>query len=430
TMPWIRYPAPFAIVLVESSVVGLMAVAYVFVRARRPRVPAVLLAPSLWCVAEWLRGWGELGFPWGVLGYSQVPFLPALQVASVAGLTGLTFWIVAVNSLVASSLAARSRRLRVALAAAALVALPIAWGAWRLSRPYDPETVRVALVQPNVSNHDKWRPDNRGNIFASMAELTREGAEAGAELVLWPETAAPCYLLKDEDWRPFVEGLARGTGVAIFSGLPDYRVSLVDGQKTIRYTNTAAYWGADGKLLGRMDKIQLVPFGEHVPYSTRFPILDRIDFGEADFVAGERPVLFRLGEVRFANLVCFEAIFPQLTRRYENLGADLLVNITNDSWFGAGAGAIAHRNMAVVRCVETGCGMARCANSGISTGIDPFGRTFGETGLFERTVSVVDVPRRQGRTPFARFGDWVGLLSRLIAAAAVLSAVASRGKMR
>lgn len=429
TLPWIRYPAPFAIALVEATCVGLMGAGYVFVRSRLP-VPAALLAPALWCVSEWVRGSGELGFPWGVLGYSQVPFLPTLQLASVAGLTGLTFWIVAINALLTVALLdVRGRWKNVAGAVVLVVGVAI-WGQTRLTAadraPAGP-TLRVALVQPSVLSRDKWAPENRQGIFDSMAELTREGVAQGARLVLWPETASPCYLLKDRTWRPYVEDLAREVGIPLFVGLPDYRVLVEDGVKRVTYTNTGALFGADGELVGRMDKIQLVPFGEHVPYSRFFKILQRIDFGEADFVPGEAPVLFDLGDARFGNLVCFEAIFPQLTRRYENAGADLLVNITNDSWFGAGAGAISHKNMAVVRSVETGCGMARCANSGISTGIDPWGRTFGETELFVRGVAVVDVPLRQGRTFFARTGDWVGLLSQILVALALLGAVA-RGR--
>jgi len=426
TLPWIRYPAPFAIALVEAAVLGLAGAAHVFVRSRLP-VPAAILFPALWCTGEWVRGSGELGFPWGVLGYSQVPFLPTLQLASVAGLTGLTFGIVAVNALLAGAVLERRGRWVRSAGAVALVVAAALWGSTRLDDPNDGPTVRAALVQPSVLSRDKWQPENREAIFEAMAELSRQGAARGAELVVWPETAAPCYLLKDQTWRPFVEDLTTELGVPLFVGLPDYQVRHGASGHRVTYTNTGAYFRPDRGLDQRMDKIQLVPFGEHVPYSRFVPLLDRIDFGEADFVPGDGPVLFALGDARFGNLVCFEAIFPHLTRRYENEGADLLVNITNDSWFGAGAGAISHKNMAVVRCVETGCGMARCANSGISVGVDSRGRTFGETDLFVRTVSVVDVPLRQGRTVFARFGDWVGLLSRSLAGLALIGAVA-RGR--
>jgi apolipoprotein N-acyltransferase len=230
-------------------------------------------------------------------------------------------------------------------------------------------------------------------------------------VVVWPETAAPCYLLADQEWRPWVEDLARQLATPLFAGVPDFQIIREDGTRRVTYTNTGAFFDASGKLAGRMDKIRLVPFGERIPFSQWVPFLAELDFGEADFQSGEGPILFDLGGARFGNLVCFEATYPDLVRAHVNAGAEMLVNITNDSWFGAGSGAEQHKRMAVVRCVETGCGMARCANSGISAGVDRFGRTTGETPLFERTVAVVDVPLRQGRTLYARLGDWVGGLA-------------------
>jgi apolipoprotein N-acyltransferase len=249
-------------------------------------------------------------------------------------------------------------------------------------------------------------------------------------LVVWPETAAPCYLLKDTEWRPWVEALATELSVPLFVGVPDYEVVLENGVRRVTYTNTGALFDASGQLAGRMDKIRLVPFGERIPFSQWVPFLARVDFGEADFLPGEGPVLFETDGWKFGNLVCFEATYPDLVRDHANAGAELLVNITNDSWFGAGSGAEQHKRMAVVRCVESGCGMARCANSGISCGIDAFGRTEGETPLFRRAVAVVDVPLRRGRTPYARVGDWVGAASALGTAALVLASFARRRRLR
>ena len=310
-------------------------------------------------------------------------------------------------------------------AAVFLIAPPLA-GAWRLSRPYKRPTVRVALVQPNVGNDEKWAPEKRAEIFAMMGDLTREGVAQGAQLVVWPETAAPCYLLKDREWRPWVQDLVASTGVPLLTGVPDYQIVGEGDDRHVTYTNTGAFFDAAGDLAGRMDKIRLVPFGERIPFSQYVPLLAHLDFGEADFLPGKGPVLFEGASCTFGNLVCFEATYPDLVRSYANLGAEMLVNITNDSWFGAGSGAEQHMNMAAVRCVETGCGMARCANSGISVGIDAFGRTFGRTSLFTRTVSVVDVPLRQGRTLYDRLGDWVGAISVAVLVLGGLAGIALR----
>jgi apolipoprotein N-acyltransferase len=420
TVPWIRVPAMMAIVLYLSLFAGLFGVAYRFVRKRTPAA-VWLVAPAYWTLWEIARGAGQLGFPWGELGYSQVPFLASLQMARVAGIHGITFWIVLVNGLAYEAL--RSSRPRRWAAFAAVLVIPIALGAWHLHR-YSTKgnpMVRAALVQPSVRNDEKWDPEGRAKIFGLLTELTSEGVAQGATLVIWAETAAPCYALKDAEWGPVVQKIARESGVPIFFGVPDYQVTA---DRRVTYTNTAALLDGAGRFVDRMDKIQLVPFGEHIPYSQNFKILEKVDFGEADFIPGSRYVLFDAAGARFANLVCFEATFPHLARRYVKKGASLLVSITNDSWFGAGSGAEQHAEMAIARCVETGRSMARCANSGISLGVDPCGRRIGETKLFTRTVSVVEMPIRQEITPYVRLGDWIsalaGFQATLLAGAAFL----------
>ncbi len=426
TIPWVRYPGTLAIVSFLALYAGGFGATYVLLRART-RIPAWLAAGAAWTAFEMLRGTGELGFPWGTLGYAAVPFLPALQIAAAAGITGLTFWIAAANALLLPLFARGTRTAGAAAAAALVVAGPPAVGALRLARAGEPPpSVRVALVQPSVPNVEKWAPESRAEIFATLAGLSREGVAAGARLVVWPETAAPCYLLKDREWRPWVEALVAELGVPLFAGVPDYEIVTEDAQRRVVYSNTGALFDSTGALAGRMDKIRLVPFGERIPFSQWVPFLARLDFGEADFRPGEGPVLFEAAGATFGNLVCFEATYPDLVRTYANLGAEMLVNITNDSWFGAGSGAEQHKDMAVVRCVETGCGMARCANSGISAGVDGFGRTTGETALFSPAVAVVDVPLRRGRTPYCRIGDWVGAASVASVLAFALAGFARR----
>ena len=428
TIPWVRYPGTLAIVSFLALYVGLFGWAYVFVRARTDW-PSPLVAGALWTSIEILRGWGELGFPWGTLGYAMVPFLPALQIAAAAGISGITFWIVATNAL-ALPVLRRERGLVKALGAFAIVAvLPPAIGATRLRPLGDSRSIRVALVQPNVGNDEKWAPEKRAEIFDVMAKLSREGVAQGARLVVWPETAAPCYLLEDRVWRPWVEALAAELAVPLFVGVPDYQIVGEGEDRHVTYTNTAALFDATGRYAGRMDKVRLVPFGERIPFSQWIPFLAHLDFGEADFLPGKGPIVFPENGWKFGGLVCFEAIFPDLGRSYANAGAELLVNITNDSWFGAGSGAKQHEYMAVARSVETGCGMARCANSGISVGVDAWGRRFGETPLFVRTVSVVDVPLRRGRTWFDRVGDWVGVISIGFGAVGMLAGFARKRRV-
>jgi apolipoprotein N-acyltransferase len=303
-----------------------------------------------------------------------------------------------------------------------ILVVPPALGALRLARPAELRTVRVSLVQPNITNAEKWKPELRAGHFQNMADLSRLGLQEGARLIAWPETAAPTYLLRDERWRPWAESLAVDLGVPVLAGFPDYQIVRDEDGKRVTYTNSAAMFSPEGGLAGRMDKIELVPFGERMPFSAQFDFMAKLDFGEADFLPGDEPVMFHVPEATFGVLVCFEAIYPWLCRKHVLAGAEMLVNITNDSWFGAGSGARQHADMAVFRCVETGCGMARAANSGISLGADPYGRTFRETALFTRDQRTVDVPLRAGRTWYVRTGDWVVPLAALVSL--VLSALA------
>lgn len=406
TIPWVRYPGTAAIVAYLALYFGGFGVAYSWIRART-RVPAAVAAPALWIVADVARGYWELGFPWGHLGYSQIRFLPALQMASVTGVHGVTAWLVLINALVSGALRPRSVRWKAAATIALVFAVPVTLGALRLRRPPERPTVRVALVQPNIGNAEKWDPSLREAHFENMADLSRQGVQQGARLVAWPETAAPTYLLRDEKWRPWAESLAVDLGVPVLAGFPDYQVVRDESGKRVTYTNSAALLSPDGGVAGRMDKIELVPFGERMPFSQQFDFMARLDFGEADFLPGKAPVMFHVPECTFGCLICFEAIYPELCRQHAVDGAEILVNITNDSWFGAGSGARQHADMAVFRCVETGCGMARAANSGISLGADAYGRTFQETALFTRDIEVVDVPLRVGKTWYVRTGDWV-----------------------
>jgi apolipoprotein N-acyltransferase len=427
TIPWVRYPGTAAIVAYLALYFGAFGAAYSWARARTG-APGWIAAPALWVVADVARGYWELGFPWGHLGYSQVRFLPALQMASVTGVHGVTAWLVLANALVVAALRPGAGRWRPAAALALVVAVPPALGALRLARPAELRTVRVSLVQPNIGNAEKWNPELREGHFVNMAELSRQGVEQGARLVAWPETAAPTYLLRDEKWRPWADSLATGLGVPVLAGFPDYQIVRDEHGKRVTYTNSAAMFTPERGLDGRMDKIELVPFGERLPFSRQFEFMARLDFGEADFIPGEKPVMFRIPEAVFGCLVCFEAIYPWLCRDHVLAGAEMLVNITNDSWFGAGSGARQHADMAVFRCVETGCGMARAANSGISLGADPYGRTFQETALFTRDQRAVDVPLRSGRTWYVRTGDWVVPLAAAVSAGLLAAAFFRRKK--
>jgi apolipoprotein N-acyltransferase len=244
-----------------------------------------------------------------------------------------------------------------------------------------------------------------------MRVLGRMTSQAGeAALVIWPETAVPLYVKHTGDYMDTVEAFARQAGSHILTGFPDYERT---GQG-LRYYNSAMLISPEGEIEGEYRKIHLVPFGEMIPFEERIPLLRNINFGEGDFSPGTSHEIFQVDSTRFAVAICFESIYPDLVRQFVRRGARFIVNITNDEWFGPSAGPYQHAQMAVMRCVEGRVALARCANTGLSMLVDPYGRIEASTELFRRQILVGDLPISEPGTFYIRWGyivDFMLLLS-------------------
>ncbi|HTM00557.1 MAG TPA: apolipoprotein N-acyltransferase [Candidatus Omnitrophota bacterium] len=434
THPWLIYPGLLALGLYLGLYVALFGWLVRFVR-RRLGWPVLALAPFAWGVAEWLKSSGELGCPWGNLGTALAEHPAWIQGASLAGAPGLSFWVVTVNALVAAILLARrwSSRIGLAMILAAAVGVPVVWGTARLQAPAPAPLVRVAIVQPNVGSHEKWVPALQDSVTARVERLTREAgmAEPRATVILWPETALPYYVRVEPLKLQRLIALAKEVNRPILAGYPDAKLNA---QGDVLTYNAAGLVLPAGAIVGQYEKIHLVPFGERIPFQGLFPFLGSIDLGQAEWTPGTRPYVFRRAGPAFGVLICFESIFPDHTRRYALEGAQYLVNITNDEWFGRTAGPIQHADLAILRSVELGMGVARAANTGVSMLIDPYGRVEARTPLFAEAVLVGTVKTGIGPTPFARWGDWVSMLSLavtlILVAVAWFRGVDSRSKLR
>jgi apolipoprotein N-acyltransferase len=420
----------------------------------RTSLPRIVVYPLVWTACEYLRSLFMLGFPWGNLGYAGVAVPEAIQFAAVTGLFGVTLWIALVNAVVAEVLALGlrlrgqvPRRFWVLLAALALVILvPIAHGALVLRsagsvalvdhgasgalvvRSAGPagKTIRVAVIQPNIGGKRKWDPSYREVSFDVLYALTREAAEEKPDLVVWPETAAPSYLLKDPAHLVAIMALADETGAAILTGFPD---RLGESPEEYTYFNSVlliepmdALGPNAGTGLVKYDKIHLVPFGEVFPFTSALPFLKRVDVGQAGFTAGQERVVFATEDARFSTLICYESIFPGLVRGFVDEGAQLIVNITNDVWYGRSSMPFQHASMAVMRCIENRRSLARSANSGVSLFADPYGRVTARSEIFTRGFLVADLPLVSEATFYTRHGDLIAWLA--LAASAVGAAVA------
>lgn len=395
---------------------------------RRVGPAAVLMTPVAWTSMEYLLSLGELGFPWLLLAHSQAGLPVLIQYASVTGAYGVSFAMVLTSALLAAALESAAMRSKLLIAAAVIPSVTAIAGLW-LMQPEPRGQVQVALVQNNMGL-EKWQAGGLHKSVQSLADLSRQGLETTAtapHLFVWPETAIPCNL----GWQPgcqrLLHDVAAELNTPVLTGAPD-----TDTETQEPY-NAAFLFQPHSRDVPTYAKMHLVPFGERTPWRDDLPLLRDIDWsaltgdlGPAEFARGTTRTLFPLaidGDVtRFAVLICFESVFPDLVRRSVDAGADLLVIITNDSWFGATAGPFQHAGIAVLRAVENRTAIARCATNGISLFIDRFGRTRLQTELGTADVRVSDVVRRQGSTFYTRHGDLFAganlLLSMLMLVAA------------
>ncbi|MCE9628205.1 MAG: apolipoprotein N-acyltransferase, partial [Candidatus Eisenbacteria bacterium] len=330
--------------------------------ARWTFVPAMLLVESL-------RGAGDMGFPWFQPGYTQHAVLPVLQLAAWGGVTLVTAWLLCVNAAALGAWRARTPR---ALALAVLMlGVPIGLGAFALRARTEPAGPRIALVQGNIPGEKKWSGDHTVEIFQEFFRLSRTVADDEPALVIWPETATGTYVRRMPDQSVAVARLASELGAPVYMGFAHYTFDP-DGKPVV--WNAAGGWNPDGSLTEVYSKRHLVPFGERVPFQRWIPALGKWDLGQAEWRPGTGPVLFPGPDGRpMTMLICFESIFPELARADVRAGSRLLVNITNDEWFGNGAALVQHAAMAPFRAVENRVPIARCANTGLTQMIDAYG---------------------------------------------------------
>ena len=404
----------FLLVLLQSFYWGLFSAVASFV-GNRTRIPWFVVLPLLWVTFEQLRSLGVVGFTWGALGYAAVTVPRAIQFASVTGLFGVSLWLALSNALVSEMASGGRRRMAPALALAVVLALPALHGTMVLRDEASAQaaagenearrTIRVAVIQPNISGETKWDARYREQSFEALGRLSLEAADRKPDLIVWPETAAPSYLLLTPEDLARVGETARAANTPILTGCP--HLMPTDAEEGAgRALNSAAVIGVDGvPSADTYSKIKLVPFGEVIPFETVIPALADVDFGEADFWPGSDRVIFELPSGTFSTLICYESTFPRLARQFVAGGSELLVNITNDVWYGRSSMPFQHASMAVMRAIENRRSLARSANSGVSMLVDPFGRVVSRTEIFEEGFLVESMQVRSEKTFYTRYGD-------------------------
>jgi apolipoprotein N-acyltransferase len=392
-------------------------------------IPAVLLVPPLWVASELGRQYVWDGFPWALLGYSQVAVLPVAQLASVVGVYGLSFLLASTASAAAFLILDRGRRRWiVAAACAALVAAVFAFGQARLNaslllRSGDP--VRVAVLQGNIEQSEKWNPTLRDAITERYLTMTRQALAQGATLVMWPESSTPFYFEQDLVRGGAIRRLAREGRATLIIGsdqVEPVRTGAPGAAPQERYYNAAFLVRPDGEVGAVYRKMHLVPFGEYVPLKTVLFFVGPIVEAVSDFTPGTAPSLLPVGPHMASTAICYEVIYGSLIRAFVREGSELLTTITNDAWYGRSSAAYQHWEQASMRAIENGRYLARAANTGISGFVDPYGRVIASSDLFEPKLLVADLRFLTRRTVYSYVGDLIAWLSLAASAGALLAA--------
>lgn len=406
--------------------VGLYSVSVVWLRELIPRY-GIFLAPCFWVSLELVRTYALTGLPWCLFGYSQYRRIELIQIADHVGVYGVSFLLVLVNVALAELLAwlmpffrgFRPARLPWELATLAVLLTAFSWhyGVTVTSDSVYSDvprgSVTVGVVQPNIDQSVKWDLSFRDETMQRFDRLTaRLGTEM--DVIVWPEAATPFLLEREPEYQRQLIAWADRAKAPILLGSPALRF-YPDRRPYL--LNSAYLMTPDGRLLGRYDKHHLVPFGEYIPLKTSILFfLDKLVEGIGDFEAGPGSTVMAFTPksseaggaarpVRFGVAICYEVIFPDLVRRFAANGAEFLVTITNDGWFGPSSAPAQHFAMVVFRSVENHLAFARSANTGISGFIDPFGRILQASVLFTEDAMQATLPVWQPRTFYSQHGD-------------------------
>ncbi len=441
---WVSVPAMLLLALYMSSYLALFC-ALINRAWKQKEVLVVWLGPFLWVGLDFLRSFLFSGFPWQDLAYSQYKALFLIQTADLTGHFGVTFHIVLVNTITAllfvlwrdnrvvaqSSLSVlMTQRIRQAWRYGLLSGLcfMLAVMTYNLLRYRQISGVievspkmEIALVQGNVEQDQKWSPAMRLKTIEIYTELSTQALKQKGkfpDLFVWPETALP-FLVND---NPYFNRLKTQFILKertwLLSGAPFYEKKDIgkNGQKKGEFSsyNSAFLLTPGGEISARYDKQHLVPFGEYVPFSKFLHLPGPLVENIGNFSSGKptRPLSCKSAEI--GVLICFESIFPELARDWTSRGANLLVNITNDAWFGRSSAPWQHLSMAVFRALENRRSLARSANTGVSTLIDPLGRTTETSPLFQPFYLVAEASLLEVKTIFVSLGHYFGLLCFLV----------------
>lgn len=433
-------------------------VAWRWLRLRRGRFFALAFLPFFWCGGEYLHALTDASYPWLTLGNTQTYNLHYIQFIEFTGVWGLSFLLLVQNCTFTAMILALSLESRMQIkafrAGMTIIALtlvpPFVYGFYVIGRGETApaaRTMAVTVIQPNVDPWEKWnQADTTDHIALNHALSAAAPGAARTDMFLWSENAIPYPITQpgNEGRRARLDAAVESLGRPVMTGFPDYVVygpgdqppvtsrpgvvvdSLTGGLDTTYrwdYFNSVGLWVPGQGLTGAYHKMQLVPFGERIPFADDLPWLTGLlswDVGISSWAKGTTIQTFAvpLGDTitRSASVICFESIYPNIVRQFIDSGANFMTIITNDGWYLGTPGPLQHARIAIMRAVETRRAIARAANTGISCFISPYGTIYNETpeGIQAATTGTIEL--RDDRTLYVRWGDWWPVLCLVVSA--------------
>ena len=377
----------------------------------------LLMTPLIWVSLEYIRTFLFTGFPWELIGYTQYRTLPMIQIADLFGVYGVSFYIALSNAVISlmylyvTGKGWQEEVVKTKLVAGSIMTLALIfilvwfYGKWRIQSiqalTSDSPSIQVAIVQGNIDQAKKWDPAFQRASTIKYVKLSLLAKKHNPDLIVWPETATPFYFLHNTKLSEMVQNGIDNTGTDFLIGSPSFNIR----EKIVEYYNSAYLVGPEGNIYGRYDKAHLVPFGEYVPFKKWLPFLGKMVEHVGDFWPGKKGHTIQWKNYKLGLQICYEIIFPNLSRAMVKNKAALLVNITNDAWYGRSSAPYQHFSMAIFRAVENRRSLIRAANTGISGFIDPSGRVIAPTQLFKDAVISRSVPMLHETTFYSSFGD-------------------------
>jgi apolipoprotein N-acyltransferase len=410
-LPWyISYTTLFSLALVLTVFVVIFTIsARLFLTEATPIVTLWIL-PCLWVGLDWIRSFLFSGFPWMDLGYGLWSVPQLIQISDLTGHFGITFLLLLTNTLVALLLTDRARTLRLSIIVPVVMLMLAAAGystwRWQSLERHLPtkEVMTIGVVQGNVEQDKKWAPEERrATVTAYIGRTVSLFAPKKPALVVWPETALPFFPEAQHPLMIPLRSLTTQHQIALLTGAPWYE-AIDRAEKKFQYYNSALLLNVDGRFGGQYFKTHLVPFGEYVPMKKYLPFIAPIVQTVGDFTPGtvEDPIVYQ--KAKIGVLLCYEIIFPDIAEQWVRAGANILINLTNDAWYGKSSAPQQSFAMTVFRAVENRRSLVRAANTGISGFIDPLGRVRMRSEIFVPWEASADVVLNEDVPIVVRYG--------------------------